>query len=278
MSYFITNSLNNWMPSLYNTIYGLGLRESLRAASLTNVAQVLLLLLCAFFIDRVGRRNWTVACFLAGGLLLAVLGLAGARSVTSVMTLATLSYGIVGSVNAVLYLYTPEIYPTRMRAIGTGLATSWLRLASAVGPAIVGVMVGSVGIGSVFIMFAAVGGCWRGRGHVHDRDARPAIGRDSVVKSLSHGRGWREAPGEGRSGAQFRPSPNPLPEGEGFIKIAFALNAERPRIPTVRTTNASEIGRVKKIEYSPPLISSDRWKLASIRFPRTSPNTRQVAG
>jgi putative MFS transporter len=55
----------------------------------------------------------------------------------------------------VLYLYTPEIYPTRMRAIGTGLATSWLRLASAVGPAIVGLMVGSGGIDSVFIMFAA---------------------------------------------------------------------------------------------------------------------------
>ena len=155
VSYFITNSLNNWMPSLYNTIYGLGLRQSLRAASMTNVAQVLVLLLCAFFIDRAGRRNWTVACFVTGGVLLAALGFAGARNVTGVMILATLSYGIVGSVNAVLYLYTPEIYPTRMRAIGTGLATSWLRLASAVGPAIVGVMVGSVGIGSVFIMFAA---------------------------------------------------------------------------------------------------------------------------
>ena len=155
VSYFITNSLNNWMPSLYNTIYGLGLRQSLRAASMTNVAQVLVLLLCAFFIDRAGRRNWTVACFVTGGVLLAALGFAGARNVTGVMILATLSYGIVGSVNAVLYLYTPEIYPTRMRAMGTGLATSWLRLASAVGPAIVGVMVGSVGIGSVFIMFAA---------------------------------------------------------------------------------------------------------------------------
>jgi putative MFS transporter len=156
VSYFITNSLNNWMPSLYNTIYGLELRQALRAASMTNVAQVLLLFLCAFWIDRVGRRNWTVTCFLAGGLLLAVLGFGGARSVTSVMILATISYGIVGTVNAVLYLYTPEIYPTRMRAIGTGLATSWLRLASAVGPAIVGLMVGSVGIGAVFIMFAGV--------------------------------------------------------------------------------------------------------------------------
>src|SRR5205814_9240839 len=84
VSYFITNSLNNWMPSLYNTIYGLGLRESLRAASMTNVAQVLVLLLCAFYIDRAGRRNWTVAGFVIGGLLLAILGFAGSRSVTSV--------------------------------------------------------------------------------------------------------------------------------------------------------------------------------------------------
>src|SRR5262249_42468056 len=79
----------------------------------------------------------------------------GAKNVTNVIILATLSYGIIGSVNAVLYLYTAEIYPTRVRAIGTGLATSWLRLASAVGPAIVGLMVGAEGIGSVFIMFAA---------------------------------------------------------------------------------------------------------------------------
>jgi putative MFS transporter len=152
-AYFVTNSLNNWMPSLYNTVYHLGLQQSLRAASMTNVAQVAILLVCAFCIDRTGRRNWTVACFVAGGIGLAALGLAGAQNVTNVMILGTLSYGIIGSVNAVLYLYTPEIYPTRMRAIGTGLATSWLRLASAVGPPIVGVMVAAQGIDSVFIMF-----------------------------------------------------------------------------------------------------------------------------
>jgi putative MFS transporter len=153
-AYFVTNSLNNWMPSLYNTVYHLGLRESLRAASMTNAAQVVLLLVCAFWIDRIGRRNWTVASFVVGGTALAILGFAGAHSVLSVMILATFSYGVLGSVNAVLYLYTPEIYPTRMRAIGTGLATSWLRLASAVGPALVGVMVAAGGIASVFMVFA----------------------------------------------------------------------------------------------------------------------------
>jgi putative MFS transporter len=155
-AYFVTNSLNNWMPSLYSTVYHLGLRESLRAASMLNVAQVAVLLVCAFCIDRIGRRNWTAASFIAGGALLAILGFVRAYSAFSVMLLATLSYGIIGSANAVIYLYTPEIYPTRMRAIGTGLGTSWLRIASALGPAAVGVMVGATGIGSVFWMFAGV--------------------------------------------------------------------------------------------------------------------------
>jgi MFS transporter, putative metabolite:H+ symporter len=155
-AYFVANSLNNWMPSLYSTIYGLGLQDSLRAASMTNVAQVAILLICAFYIDRIGRRNWTVWSFAAGGALLAILGFAHSESVVSVMILGTLSYGIIGSANAVLYLYTPEIYPTRMRAIATGLATSWLRLASAVGPALVGLMVDAKGVAPVFLMFAGV--------------------------------------------------------------------------------------------------------------------------
>jgi MFS transporter, putative metabolite:H+ symporter len=154
-AFLVANSLNNWMPTLYRTVYGLGLQDSLRAASLNNVAQVAVLLVCAFTIDRIGRRHWMVAAFVAGGAVLAVLSVA-AHSVAIVMVLATLSYGIIGSCNAVLYLYTPEIYPTRMRALGTGVATSWLRLASAVGPALVGFMVAEGGIAAVFLLFAGI--------------------------------------------------------------------------------------------------------------------------
>lgn len=163
-AYFVSNTLNNWLPTLYNTVYRLDLRQSLRAASLTNITQVLLLLICAFCIDRFGRRKWTVTCFVAGAVLLGTLGITGAHGVVGVIIVCTLSYGVLGSANAVLYLYTPEIYPTRMRVIGVGLATSWLRVASAIGPTIVGVMVAgnaagnsaANGIGSVFLMFAGV--------------------------------------------------------------------------------------------------------------------------
>ncbi len=173
-AYFVSNSLNNWMPSLYNTVYHLGLKQSLRAASMLNVAQVAVLLVCAFAIDRTGRRNWTIASFLVSAALLAILGFGAGESATRVMLLGTLSYGVIGSANAVLYLYTPEIYPTRMRAIGTGLSTSWLRISSAIGPAIVGVIVSKQGVGPVFWMFSgvAVVGAVAALGMIETRDRR----------------------------------------------------------------------------------------------------------
>jgi putative MFS transporter len=155
-AYFIANGLNNWMPTLYNTLYGLNLSDSLLAASMTNVTQVTLLLVCAFTIDRIGRRRWVTASFVLGAVMLTTLGGFAAQSVIAIMILGTLSYGIIGSTNAVLYLYTPEVYPTRIRAIGTGLATSWLRLASAAAPAMVGLIVESRGIETVFLVFAGV--------------------------------------------------------------------------------------------------------------------------
>ena len=155
-AFLITNSLNNWMPTLYTTIYHLGLRPALRAASMTNVAQVVLLLLCAFVIDRTGRKYWMIGAFGAGAVLLGILAIGGAAEVSWVIVLSTLSYGLIGSINAVVYLYTPEIYPTRMRALGTGVSTSWLRLASAIGPALIGFTIGAGGVNSVFAMFAVV--------------------------------------------------------------------------------------------------------------------------
>jgi putative MFS transporter len=41
-----------------------------------------------------------------------------------------------------------------MRALGTGAATAWMRIASVVGPLIVGALIGGAGIRSVFLFFA----------------------------------------------------------------------------------------------------------------------------
>lgn len=156
-AYLVANGLNNWMPTLYTTIYHLELPQALRAASMTNVAQVVLVLICALVIDRTGRKYWMMGAFGMGAVTLGVLGFGGAKDVSWLIVLGTISYGLIGSIAAVVYLYTPEIYPTRMRAVGTGVATSWLRIASAIGPTLIGFMLGKGGgIDSVFLMFAAV--------------------------------------------------------------------------------------------------------------------------
>ncbi|MBS0368489.1 MAG: MFS transporter [Proteobacteria bacterium] len=153
-SYFVANGINNWLPSLYKTVYHLPLQESLHMASISNVLSTCAVLACAFLIDRVGRRRWAMGCFVLSGALLATLGILGADDPRSVMLLASSAYAVMGTTTVMLYLYTPEIYPTRMRAIGTGLATSWLRAASAAAPAIVGVVLSGQGVAAVFLMFA----------------------------------------------------------------------------------------------------------------------------
>lgn len=155
-AYFVANGLNNWLPSLYKTVYHMPLQESLRMASLSNVLSTCAVLVCALLVDRVGRRKWAMASFFICGALLALLGALGAESAWSVMILASSAYALIGTTTVLLYLYTPEIYPTRMRAIGTGLATSWLRAASAASPAIVGLVLAKEGITTVFFMFACI--------------------------------------------------------------------------------------------------------------------------
>jgi putative MFS transporter len=54
-AYFITNGLNNWMPTLYSSVYHLSLAAALRAGTFNNIAQVAILIVCAFTIDAVGR-------------------------------------------------------------------------------------------------------------------------------------------------------------------------------------------------------------------------------
>lgn len=54
----------------------------------------------------------------------------------------------------VIYAYTPELYPTRARATGAGMASSIGRLGSIIGPYAIGVALPVIGQGGVFAMGA----------------------------------------------------------------------------------------------------------------------------
>ncbi len=59
---------------------------------------------------------------------------------------ASVAYFFTGSNSNLCYLYTAEIYPTRLRARGTATATAWLRLGSTIGPGAVGFIIGGYGL------------------------------------------------------------------------------------------------------------------------------------
>jgi putative MFS transporter len=53
-----------------------------------------------------------------------------------------------------LYAYTPELYPTEVRATGTGFASAIGRVGSLIGPYIIGVILPMTGQGGVFALGA----------------------------------------------------------------------------------------------------------------------------
>lgn len=150
--YMVNNAMVTWLPSLYKQHFGLPLQTSLGYGWITSGVGVIASIICALMIDKVGRRPWYSAAFFLAIIPLMSLSVLGATSAIQVVVLATLSYAILQTISFSLYLYAAELYPTRLRAMGIGFSTAWLRAGSAIGPLIVG----GYGIQYVFSVLAIV--------------------------------------------------------------------------------------------------------------------------
>jgi putative MFS transporter len=155
-AYLVANGTITWMPTLYREAFALPLETSLRYGLLTSLGGVVAVIVCALLIDTVGRRRWYTMALAAPALPLLALAALGATSATQVLFLAGLAYAIVQTVTFSLYLYSAELYPTRLRALGAGLGGAWLRLGSSAGPVLVGWIIAGFGIRYVFALFAGV--------------------------------------------------------------------------------------------------------------------------
>jgi putative MFS transporter len=154
--YMINNGLVTWLPTLYTQVFQLPLQTSLAYAWITSGVGVIASIICALLIDKVGRKPWYSTAFLVATLPLLTLAWLGATSAIEVVILATAAYAVLQTVAFSLYLYSAELYPTRLRAVGTGFGSAWLRAGSSIGPILVGWIVGDFGIQYVFAAFAAV--------------------------------------------------------------------------------------------------------------------------
>jgi putative MFS transporter len=159
--YIIAYGLQGWIPTLYRDVYHLPLQQALNYAIFSPVGSVAGSLICAFLIDRTGRRYWFTAAFFLTASGLIWLWALGADTAFGTLIGFMFCSMWLGSMNMTIFLYTAEIYPTRMRALGVSWASFWLRAAATVGPLIVGFALPRYGISGVFLTFSvfAIVGC-----------------------------------------------------------------------------------------------------------------------
>ncbi|MDI1346915.1 MAG: MFS transporter [Pseudolabrys sp.] len=154
-AYLITYGLTVWLPTIYRTVFHLSLEQSLQYGLITQVAGLCGTLVCALSIDYFGRRPWFALAFAGAAAALCALWFIGADAPQRVLVFVSIAFFFSSVLSIGVYLYTPELYPTRARAMGVGTATAWLRLASMIGPTVVGMMIGG-GLENVFLAFGLI--------------------------------------------------------------------------------------------------------------------------
>lgn len=141
-----------WIPTLL-VAAGYDLVRSFGFTLIITLAQLPGYAVAAWLIEVWGRRL-TLSVFLAGSAVSAVFfGTAGTEGavIGAGMALSFFNLGAWGA----LYAVTPELYPTSLRATGSGWAAGVGRIASILAPLSVPVLLGVGGTPILFVVFAA---------------------------------------------------------------------------------------------------------------------------
>ncbi|WP_219413150.1 MFS transporter [Pseudonocardia nigra] len=153
-AFFVNYGLTSWLPTIYTGTYGLSLDHALQLSLLSTVAGFTGCVAAAFTVDRIGRRRVLLGGMSLAGLALLALAVTGAGTAGQVALLSTVAATCSFAANITLYLYTPELFPTRSRALGTSIGAAWNRIGVITGPIVVAAAVTS---GSIAVAFAVLG-------------------------------------------------------------------------------------------------------------------------
>lgn len=158
--FFVVYGYTTWLPTLYVSVGRLPSSSSLVLTIILGLVQLVVVYLCAWLVERLGRK-----VLLALGTGIGAVGALGGLVVVGILGRTDWPYlfatgliiGIGMTIPAgMLYLYTGELYPTRMRGFATSAASSLNRLASIISPFIIGFLLdGHGGAGAVFGLLGA---------------------------------------------------------------------------------------------------------------------------
>jgi len=159
--WFLTSLVNfgltNWVPSIYVGMFGIPVADALRFSAAAVILVLFVPMLLGALMDRLGRRPLAIVGTLAGGMVLMSLVFAGS-AIPLVVTLVALGHTGIGIGTIILWPYSAEAFPTRIRAMALGVCSAAARTASMLTPLMVGALIAASGsVRPVFALFGLLG-------------------------------------------------------------------------------------------------------------------------
>lgn len=154
---FANFGLTTWVPSIYVTVFKIPVAQALGYSAIASTLFLFVAPTIAVVIDHVGRRPLALGGTFVATIALLTLGFAPPGGTTMLVALVITGQVAISIGSVIVWPYTAENYPTRVRALGLGMASSTARGASMLTPLAVGGILGSGG--SISVVFAVFGFC-----------------------------------------------------------------------------------------------------------------------
>ena len=143
-----------WLPSIVFT-QGFEVVKTFEYVLIMTLAQLPGYFAAAWLVDLIGRRLTLSSFLLMSGICAYFFGNASTAT-ELLMWGAAMSFFNLGAWG-VIYTYTPELYPTAIRALGSGWAAGFGRIGGMIAPMLVGVLIAhGAQMNFIFVMFASV--------------------------------------------------------------------------------------------------------------------------
>lgn len=142
-----------WIPGLL-VQHGMTVTKSFSVSILIYLAQIPGYYSAAFFCEKIGRKSAIVTYMILT--CVAGIWLANAGSDLSIVLASIAMSFAMNGVNAGEYAYTPEVFPTHLRATGMGTASAFGRVGAICSPMLVGYVYPIWGFAGVFGMTTVI--------------------------------------------------------------------------------------------------------------------------
>ena len=154
---FASFGLTTWVPSIYVTVFDIPVAKALLYSAIASTVFLFVSPTVGVVIDHFGRRPPAICVTAIASIALLGLSIHTPQSTAMLVTMVVTGQIAIFIGSMIVWPYTAEIYPTRVRALGLGMVSSTARAASMLTPLLVGGILSSGG--SISIVFATFGFC-----------------------------------------------------------------------------------------------------------------------